>query len=111
MALVDHLSKFPFAIDDPFGYGRAWALLCNRIRKASDEEFAKVVGAYSAGWSLLCFIARDIPGPHTRYEHPRTGNKHRRPHYEPFVFARTVSDAFQRRRKSGRNTCIAAEAI
>ena len=82
MALVDHLSKFPFAIDDPFDYGRAWALLCNRIRKASDEEFAKVVGGSPSGWSLLCFIARDITGPHTRYEHPRTGNKHRRPHYE-----------------------------
>ena len=67
MALVEHLSHSPFAIDDPSDYGRAWALLCTRIRRASDEEFAKILGEYSAGWSLLCFIARDIAGRHTRY--------------------------------------------
>jgi hypothetical protein len=67
MSLVDHLNHFPFAVDDPSDHGRAWALLCTRIRKASDEEFAKVVGGYAAGWSLLCFIARDIAGRHTRY--------------------------------------------
>lgn len=67
MSLVDHLSRLPFAIDDPSDYGRAWALLCNRIRKASDQEFDKIVAGYAAGWSLLCYIARDIAGAHTRF--------------------------------------------
>jgi hypothetical protein len=75
MSLVDHLRRFPFRIDnppdrvddDPFDYGPAWALLCYRIREGSEEEFNKIVGEYCSGWSLLCFIARDITGAHTRY--------------------------------------------
>ena len=66
------------------------------------------------GWSLLCFIARDIAGRHTRSRKCWKGSSRRRASangkqasppvlLKPFVFVRTVSVAFQRRRKSRRD--------
>jgi hypothetical protein len=77
IGLVNHLTRFPFEIwdpetdeseiKDPLDYGHAWARLCDRIRKAHNAELDRLVGKYAAGWSLLCFIVRDIDGRHARY--------------------------------------------